>query len=94
MSEDKIEEEQKEYTHVLSGQPDTLSASSQFPLAVLLYISPGRFLAVNEIKILFAYIIATYDIKFEEGHSGLRGSRILGVRLPANGNVKFRKRQN
>jgi hypothetical protein len=33
----------------------------------LLSVSPGRFFAVDEVKALFAHIVATYDIKFEEG---------------------------
>ncbi|KAI9465950.1 cytochrome P450, partial [Lactarius psammicola] len=33
-------------------------------------ISPGRFLAVNEVKALLAHILVTYDIKFEEGKTG------------------------
>jgi hypothetical protein len=59
----------------------------------LFTISPGRFLAVTEIKALFAYIIVAYDIKFEEGHDVPRGSTIAAVRSPANVNVMFRKRQ-
>jgi len=72
----------------------TVSASSEhLAFGVGRHTCPGRFLAVNEIKGLFAYIVATYDIKFEEGQSGLRGSRIGGVSFPANANVMFRKRQ-
>ena len=56
-------------------------------------ISPGRFFAVNEIKALFAYIIATYDIKFEEGKSAPRGYYISGGRAPAAANVMFRARK-
>ena len=44
-------------------------------------------------KGLLAYIIATYDLKFDEGQSALRGSRIAGVRIPANAKVMFRARQ-
>jgi len=43
------------------------------PNMPLFTFSPGRFFAVNEIKRLFAYIIATYDIKLEEGQSVPRG---------------------
>ena len=62
------------------------------PITSLFTISPGLFLAVNEIKGLFAYIVATYDTNFAEGQSGLRWSRIGGARYPANANVMFRKR--
>ena len=57
-------------------------------------ISPGRFFVVNEIKGLLAYIIATYDIKFEEGQSVPRGYHISGgPRAPATRNVMFRARK-
>ena len=59
----------------------------------LFTFSPGRFFAVNEIKRLFAYIIATYDIKLEEGQSVPRGYSIAGARIPAPANVMFRERQ-
>ncbi len=59
----------------------------------LFSISPGRFFAVNEIKALVAYIVATYDIKFEEGQSAPRGYRIAGVHFSATANVMFRTRQ-
>ena len=39
----------------------------------LFTFSPGRFLAANEIKAILAYIIATYDVKFEEGQGIPRG---------------------
>ena len=29
--------------------------------------SPGRFLAVNEIKAMFAHILLEYDVQFENG---------------------------
>jgi hypothetical protein len=59
----------------------------------LFTVSPGRFLATNEIKALLAYIVTTYDIKFEGGQGVPRGSSIALVRTPASANVMFRKRQ-
>ena len=56
-------------------------------------ISPGRFFAVNEMKGLFAYIIATYDIKLEEGQSMPHGHYKAGVRTTVPANVMFRARQ-
>ena len=56
-------------------------------------ISPGRFLAVNEIKALFAHIIATYEIKFEEGKGVPREVCIRGMRIPGKANMMFRTRQ-
>jgi hypothetical protein len=56
-------------------------------------ISPGRFFAVNEIKALFAHIIATYDIKFEEGKGVPRLLSIAGARFPGAADVMFRTRQ-
>jgi len=63
------------------------------PNTSLLTFSPGRFFAVNEIKGVIAYIVTTYDIKFEEGQSVPRGYYISGVRTPATANVMFRARQ-
>jgi hypothetical protein len=63
------------------------------PNTSLFTISPGRFFAVNEIKGLFAYLIATYDIKFEEGQSAPDGHYIPGGRTPAPANLMFRARQ-
>ena len=60
---------------------------------MLFFISPGRFFAVNEIKALFAHIIATYDIKFEEGKGVPRGLSIAGLRFPGTTDVMFRTRQ-
>ena len=55
--------------------------------------SPGRFFAVNEIKTLIAYVVATYDIKLEEGKGVPREHCIAGMRVPGNANVMFRYRQ-
>jgi hypothetical protein len=54
---------------------------------------PGRFFAVNEVKALFAYIVATYDIKFEEGKGAPRALCIAGLRFPGTANVMFKTRQ-
>ncbi|KAF8467574.1 cytochrome P450 [Russula ochroleuca] len=54
---------------------------------------PGRFFAVNELKALFAHIVATYDVKFEEGKGVPRELCIAGMRLPGKANVLFRTRQ-
>lgn len=56
-------------------------------------ISPGRFFAVNQIKVLFAHIVATYDIEFEEGKRVPRELCIAAMRFPGNANVMFRTRQ-
>jgi hypothetical protein len=56
-------------------------------------ISPGRFFAVNEVKALFAHIVATYDVKFEEGKGVPRDFCIAGIRFPVNSNVMFKTRQ-
>jgi hypothetical protein len=60
---------------------------------LLIFISPGRLFAVNEIKALFAHIIATYDIKFEEGKRVPRELSIAGMRFPGTADVMFRTRQ-
>ena len=59
----------------------------------VLDISPGRFFAVNEMKALFAHIIANYDFKLEEGARAPRESWIAGMRFLGTANVMFRTRQ-
>jgi cytochrome P450 len=54
---------------------------------------PGRFFAVNEVKALFAYIVTTYDIKFEEGKGAPPEFCIAAGRFPGKANVMFRTRQ-
>jgi hypothetical protein len=44
-------------------------------------------------KALFAYIVATYDIKFEEEKRAPREVWIAGLRFPGTANVMFRTRQ-
>ncbi len=54
---------------------------------------PGRFFAAMEIKLMFAYIVMTYDTKLE---GGVRppDSRFLQSRLPnTTAEVLFRKRR-
>ena len=67
------------------------------PNKSLLYIffalSPGRFFAVNEVKALFAYIIVTYDFKFEEGQGVPPISCVGEIRSRPGANVMFRARQ-
>lgn len=63
------------------------------PTAYHLCISPGRFFAVNVMKAVFAHIVATYDIKLEEGKKIPRGRNIAGMRFPGNADVMFRTRQ-
>ena len=58
-----------------------------------LSISPGRFFAVTEIKVLLAHIIANYDIKLEEGKRVPREHCIAALRFPGNADVMFRTRQ-
>ncbi|KAF8463174.1 cytochrome P450 [Russula ochroleuca] len=47
---------------------------------------PGRFFAANEVKALFAHIVTTYDIKFEEGKGVPREHCIAGMRFPGKAN--------
>jgi hypothetical protein len=50
-------------------------------------------MAANEVKALFARILITYDVKFEEGKGVPRERRVASFRAPGNGIVLFRKRQ-
>ncbi|KAH9036349.1 cytochrome P450 [Lactarius pseudohatsudake] len=54
---------------------------------------PGRFFAANEVKVLLAHVIVTYDIKFEEGKQAPRSFIINSIRIPGKANAMFRKRQ-
>ena len=56
-------------------------------------ISPGRVFAINEIKILLAHMVVTYDIKFEEGKQTPQCLCIGSGRYPGKTNVMFRMRQ-
>lgn len=59
-------------------------------------LSPGRFFAAFEMKLMLAYILLNYDVKFEAGKEGIRpenkwfGSTIIP---DPTVNVMFRKRQ-
>lgn len=54
---------------------------------------PGRFFASNQIKIILAYILRHYDIKFEEGEVGRPKNILFEVNVVADPtkNVLFRK---
>ena len=56
-------------------------------------ISPGRVFAINEIKALLAYMVVTYDIKFEEGKQAPQCLCIGSGRYPRKTNAMFRMRQ-
>jgi hypothetical protein len=48
---------------------------------------------VNEVKAMFAHIVATYDVKFEDGKGVPRELCIAGLHFPGKANVLFRTRQ-
>ena len=50
-------------THMVSTSAQFFSPSLVSPLFV---ISSGRFFAVNEVKLLLAHLLVTYDMKFEK----------------------------
>ena len=56
-------------------------------------ISPGRVFAVNEMKVLLAHMVVTYDIKFEEGKQTPQCLCIGSGRFPGKTNAMFRTRQ-
>ena len=62
-------------------------------ITLLFGISPGRFFAVNEVKALFAHIVATYDVKFEDGKEAPQDVCIAALRFPGKANVMFRARR-
>jgi len=72
----------------------TVCTSNEYlPFGLGRYACPGRFFAVMNIKVLLAYIVSTYDIKFEEGKKVPPELFLAGVRFPGNANVMFRARQ-
>ncbi|KAJ8469311.1 hypothetical protein ONZ51_g9081 [Trametes cubensis] len=57
--------------------------------------SPGRFFAANELKIMLAYLVLNYDIKFEEEGKRPPNIRFGPANLPShNATVLFRKRKD
>ena len=56
--------------------------------------SPGRFFAANELKIMLAYLVLNYDIKFEEEGKRPANIRFGPADLPSHSaQVLFRKRR-
>ncbi len=57
--------------------------------------SPGRFFAANELKTMLAYVVLTYDVKFEREGVRPANFRFGPADLPApNATVLFKKRQD
>jgi len=54
---------------------------------------PGRFFAINEIKLILAHLLVTYDMKFEKGEEAPPDYYIAALRIPRSTGVMFRKRQ-
>ena len=59
----------------------------------LFVISPGRFFAANELKVLLAHLVVTYDMQFEEGKGAPRALSIATMSIPKTTDVMFRTRQ-
>jgi len=57
-------------------------------------VSPGRFFAAVELKLVFALVLLNYDIKLKDGKAGFPESfHFNGVLIPPNLPMLFRKRQ-
>jgi len=54
---------------------------------------PGRFFAVNELKVMMAYTLLNYDVKFEDGQPRPKNSSRWNSVVPPRKDVLFRKRQ-
>ena len=84
---------------VLDGHPekyyDAVTVNSEFiAFGQGKHACPGRFFASAEIKLLLAHIIATYDVKLEDG--GCRPSDFVVMNTNApnpTAKIYFRKRQ-
>jgi cytochrome P450 len=78
----------------MTSKYQSVSASSEhLTFGLGRHTCPGRFFAVNEVKVLLAHIVATYDVKFEEGKGVPRQICVSGMRIPGKANVMFRTRQ-
>lgn len=61
---------------------------------LIAYISPGRFFAGNELKIIIAHILTNYDMKFEGDGTRPPNKWFGAAVLPDRGaKVLFRRRQ-
>jgi hypothetical protein len=56
-------------------------------------VSPGRLFAANEVKLLVAHLVVTYDIKFEDGKGAPPEFHFAGFCIPGTSDVMFKKRQ-
>lgn len=55
--------------------------------------SPGRFFAVNQLKAIFAQVIISYDVRFEEGTEFPASIFVLGNISPnPKARLMFRRR--
>jgi len=54
---------------------------------------PGRFFAVNELKVMMAYMVLNFDMKFEHGRARPDNVWIWHWVIPPDVKVMFRKRQ-
>jgi len=54
---------------------------------------PGRFFSANEVKMLLAHLVVTYDMQFEEGKGAPLPLFIAGLSFPRTTDVMFRTRQ-
>lgn len=61
----------------------------------MLFRSPGRFFAVNEIKAMFAHILLNYDVQLENGSVDRPVNRYFGQNITPNmkAKVMFRRRR-
>lgn len=58
-------------------------------------LSPGRFFAANELKIMMTYVVMNYDVKFEQ--EGVRPENVhlgLAIMPDPKAKVLFRKRRS
>jgi len=86
-------------THDINGDVATTGFSSvstspnHLTFGLGRHACPGRFFAVNEVRLLLAHIIITYDVKLEEGKR-VPPTQLFGVwRVPQNADLLFRKRR-
>jgi len=78
----------------MTSKHQAVSPSSEYlSFGLGRHTCPGRFFAVNEVKALFAHVIATYDIKFEDGKGAPPDLCISALRFPREANLMFRSRQ-
>ena len=71
------------------------SSQDHLPFGLGRHVCPGRYFAACELKLMFAHIVMTYDVKLEIEGARPEDMWVMIACIPnLNANVLFRKRAN